>query len=244
MPNLLTRALLKLQKEARALARRRFAKLNSTTLEGALARCRARGHGIETLIDIGASNGVWSEVCLHYFPDIFYFLIEAQQPHEAKLRRFKQRHPRSDYLIAAAGDFSGEIHFDASTLFGGAASHEAGSGRQITVPMTTVDDQVRQRQLKGPFLLKLDTHGFEVPIFEGAAETLRQTALIIVETYNFRLNQAALRFPEMCAYLEKKGFRCIDMSDPGYRPKDGAFWQMDLYFAPDTHPAFALNIYE
>ena len=109
--------------------------------------------------------------------------------------------------------------------------------------MTTVDAQIRIRQLRGPFLLKLDTHGFEVPIFEGASETLRQTALIIVETYNFHLNAGTLRFPEMCDYLAKKGFRCIDMSDPGYRPKDGTFWQMDLYFAPENDPVFASNTY-
>lgn len=245
MTTLLNRAFLKVRGEVLAFARRRFGGRTGTTLEAALARCRSRRPDIQTIIDVGASNGCWSEVCLHYFPDAFYFLIEAQQPHEPKLRRFKQRHPRSDYALTAAGDAIGEIHFDASALFGGAASHEKGGGQQmIRVPMTTVDELVRSRGLRPPYLLKLDTHGFEAPIFEGAAETLRRTALIIVETYNFPLHDKALRFPEMCAYLEQRGFRCIDMSDPLYRARDGAFWQFDLYFAPADHPVFASNTFD
>jgi hypothetical protein len=35
-------------------------------------------------------------------------------------------------------------------------------------------------QLKGPFLIKLDTHGFEVPILRGAPATLLQTEGLIV----------------------------------------------------------------
>lgn len=244
MPSLLNRAFLRFREDLRAYQRRRTAGLDSITLEGALARAQQRGLKIDTVIDIGASSGIWSKVCLHYFPAAYYFLIEAQGSHEPKLQQFKRQHPRSDYVISAAGDSLGEIHFDATSLFGGVASREVGGGKQISVPMNTVDNLVRERRLKPPFLLKLDTHGFEVPIFEGATETLRETSLIIVETYNFQLSEGALRFPEMCVYLETKGFRCIDFSDLMHRQRDGAFWQWDLYFLPATDPVFSSNTYE
>jgi FkbM family methyltransferase len=197
---------------------------------------------LQTVIDVGASNGSWSAICLRYFPLARYFLVEAQQLHEPGLKRFCRAHSNSDYLLAAAGDANGVIHFDNSSLFGGAASKEAKPGL-TTVPMITIDEQVRSRNLPPPFLLKLDTHGFEIPIFEGARETLQQTALIVVETYNFKLHPSALRFTEMCNYLEGCGFRCVDMSDPLYRPGDGVLWQFDLYFMPQYDPVFTSNTY-
>lgn len=54
-----------------------------------------------------------------------------------------------------------------------------------------------------------------------------QTAMIVVKTYNFLLNDSARRFPEVCAYPEEKGFRCVDMCDPmirkGRRPLAARF---------------------
>ncbi|MDV3001973.1 MAG: hypothetical protein N5P05_003579 [Chroococcopsis gigantea SAG 12.99] len=65
-----------------------------------------------------------------------------------------------------------------------------------------------------------------------AKETLYQTEMIIVETYNFGIAPGSLRFYQICQYLETKGFRCVDMCDPLFREKDKAFWQIDLFFIP------------
>jgi hypothetical protein len=109
--------------------------------------------------------------------------------------------------------------------------------------MASVDTLVRQRNLGGPFLLKLDTHGFEVPILEGAHETLTQSSMLIIEAYNFTLRPGCLRFYELCPYLEARGFRCVDVFDVSVRPLDNAFWQMDMVFLPSTHPVFSSDGY-
>ncbi len=41
-------------------------------------------------------------------------------------------------------------------------------------PAITIDDAVAHHGLVGPYLLKLDTHGFEVPIIEGAIRNARK----------------------------------------------------------------------
>ena len=194
-------------------------------------------------IDIGASNGMWTEKCVKYFPEAYYFLVEAQEPHEEGLRQLKKSMPRMDYILAAAGETDGEIYFDNTDLFGGMASSEPFAKNNITVPVTSIDTLVRQRDLKPPFLLKLDTHGFEVPIFKGARETLAQTELIVVETYNFTISPDSLRFHEMCAFLETQGFRCVDICDPLHRPRDRSLWQFDLFFAPENSVAFKSEDY-
>jgi FkbM family methyltransferase len=204
----------------------------------------APGSGVRTVIDVGASDGRWSASVGRLWPDARFLLVEAQSaPHEAGLRALKSRDPRVDYVIAAAGPREGTTHFDASEAFGGAASEHAAGGRDIVVPMTTIDGEVKRSQLPGPFLLKLDTHGYEVPILEGASATLRQTTLLVLEAYNFDLSETCRRFPQMLAWCEERGFRCVDLVDVLHRPADGVLWQMDLILVPRDHAAFRRATY-
>jgi FkbM family methyltransferase len=195
-------------------------------------------HQINTIVDIGASDGQWSQMAMKYFPDARYFLIEAQPIHEQALSAFVQQRKNAQFVLAAAGDNLGHIHFDASDPFGGQASYTPYPKNDITVPVVTVDGEVGERGLNGPYLLKLDTHGFELPIFKGAQNTLKQAAVVIVECYNFEIAPECLLFHEICAYLGGLGFRCVDLVDPLWRPLDGAFWQMDLVFVKKDRPEF------
>jgi hypothetical protein len=94
-------------------------------------------------------------------------------------------------------------------------------------------------QFDGPYLLKLDTHGYEVPILEGARETLTRTEAIIMECYNFRIAPECLMFGDMCQHMERLGFRCIDLVDPMHRLADDSLWQMDLVFVRGDRPEFS-----
>ena len=203
-----------------------------------------RNHLIECVVDVGASNGVWSEMLMQHFPDSSYLLVEAHPAHREALVDFCRRHANAVSVIAAAGNRCGEVYFDDRTIFGGQASLVRSEEHRIALPMTTIDAEVNSRGLKGPYLIKLDTHGFEVPIFEGAANTLRRTQLIVVECYNYEVAPNSLLFYEMCAYLRERGFRCIDLASPVYRPYDNTFWQMDLVFARDDRPEFSYKSYK
>ncbi len=214
------------------------------SMHAALRRCRRRGVPLRTVIDVGASNGSWSAKAMEEFPSAHYLLIEAQSVHESALRNFSCKHGNVEYIMAAAGQRVGELYFDDGDPFGGVASETRAKPNYVQLPATTIDHVVEQRRLSGPFALKLDTHGFEVPIFEGALRTLRETQLIVVETYNFSLTPDSLRFHEMCAYLEQRGFRCVDLADPLHRPKDRALWQMDLFFVPASRSEFRSSVFE
>jgi FkbM family methyltransferase len=212
-----------------------------TSLDAALARTAARKTHINTVIDIGASNGCWSERLRKYYPQAFCLLVEANPCHKDALDQFKANHANIDVVLAAAGDTEGEIYFDGTDPFGGLASHDASETTNLRVPVTTIDSLCQKHQLQPPYLIKLDTHGFEVPIFEGAKEALKQATLLVVETYNFNITPTSLRFPQMLQYLETKGFRCIDMCEPLYRDFDQAFWQVDFFFVPDSYTGFERN---
>lgn len=216
---------------------------DTLSLRAALKRCTGRGLHIETIIDVGASDGRWSLVAREAFPKAFCLLIEAQDGHRKALQCIKERESRFDYVIAAAGDRKGTSFFSADDLFGGLASATPVGNQCISVPMVTVDEEVSNRGLTPPFLLKLDTHGFEIPILEGANNTLAAASLVVIETYNFKLTSESLKFHEMCIFMESKGFSCVDLIQPMHRPGDKAFWQMDLVFIPSENDVFSSNSY-
>jgi len=213
------------------------------TMGKAIPSLAARLGSVATIIDVGASNGMWTEVAMQSFPNSQYLLIEAQPVHLAALNQFCAGHPNASYVAAAAGAAAGQIYFNVASPLGGRASYTPFASHNAVVPVTTIDQEVRAHQLPGPFLLKLDTHGFEVPIFEGARATLPNTAAIIVECYNFKSNPECLLFYEMCAWLQERGFRCIDLLDVMRRPKDDVLWQMDLVLVRADRPEFETHKY-
>ena len=220
------------------------APLNAPTFDGAMNRLRALRLDIGTILDVGASTGCWTEKAIPYFSGAKFLCVEAQPVHEPALQRFTRRHPNVRYVLAAAGAREGEIYFDTNTPFGGVASEQAGGPGWARVPVTTLDRLAAQHGLPPPFLIKLDTHGFEVPILDGACTVLERTAVLIIEVYNFRIGRDALLFPEMCQELARQGFRCFDLFDPMNRPADGTLWQMDMVFLRSDRPEFQRQGYQ
>ena len=72
----------------------------------------------------------------------------------------------------------------------------------------------------------------------GATKTLENTEAIVMEVYNFNISRTAVRFAEMCNYLENTGFRVFGLADPMFRPEDKALWQFDLVFLRQDASAY------
>lgn len=217
---------------------------NYMTMDGGLARIKERLIEVNTVIDVGASNGRWSELCMKYFPDAYYHLFEAQKEYEPPLKDFKSKNHKLDFTLAVASNEKGDIYFDDHIVGGGIANKTQIDGNFKKMSASTIDYEINNRNLKGPFFIKLDTHGFEIPILEGAEQTLKQTNVLVIECYNFKLNPTCRKFHEMIAYMENKGFSCIDMVDVSLRKKDGFLWQMDVFFAQSGMNGFSDNKYE
>lgn len=199
---------------------------------------------VRTVIDIGASNGVWSEAAMRAFPKSSFLAVEPLIEREHSLRAIQSRIPRFDYALCVAGSPNDEIvriHV-AEDLDGSAVDIDGISGRQV--PSKTIDQLVVEKGLAGPFILKFDTHGFEQEILEGARKTLHSTEAIIMECYNFNITKNSLRFPDMCQALEKLGFRPMDLADPMLRPTDSVLWQFDLIFMKSDATVFLDDLYE
>lgn len=212
---------------------------NALSFNRAMRRIVDRGLPVETVIDVGASDGRWSRGCEEFFPEARYVLIDAMKIHWPSLEAFCSSRPHASYVKAAASSDIGVVRFfDNGDLFGGVATYQSSGEHLIEVSATTIDNEAMQSKSIGPYFIKLDTHGFEVPILKGAAETLSKASLIQIEVYNFRLRPDALMLDEMIAYMRGIGFGMIDLSEPLWRSHDNAFWQIDAFFIPLSSDLF------
>ena len=191
-----------------------------------------------TVLDVGASDGRWTKIAMEFFPDAEYFLYEPQPVHAAALNAFQSKHgPRVHVVRKAVGRKDGMVHFDVSDPQGGVVL-EMPNASSMEVPSTSIDDSLKGLKKASPYMLKLDTHGYEADILEGAREILKETAICIIETYNYKISPDCLLFWELCAYLHERGFRPIDVVDVLHRTHDNTLWQMDIFFVRSDWPGF------
>jgi hypothetical protein len=107
-------------------------------------------------------------------------------------------------------------------------------GAPREVPMVTIDDLCAQRNLRGPYLLKVDVQGAELRVLSGARRVLEQTEAVILET---ALLGALLDGPEawdVMDWMKQAGFVIYDLYEFQYRPLDGALCQIDVVFVKEN----------
>jgi FkbM family methyltransferase len=210
----------------------------SPTFAHALDRLRATGVDFQTVIDVGASNGCWSKAVTSIFGSRNHLLLDANRGHEADLIRECLQHPNWQYVIAPIGEAPADAYFDDSDPLGGHLSATPINARYKPCKVTTIDLLIQAGQFPGPYLVKLDTHGVEIPILNGATQTLKDTNMLVIEVYNFDFGPPAVPFWDLCKHLLALGFRPIDLFDVLYRPLDRALWQFDLVFVRADLPVF------
>jgi FkbM family methyltransferase len=165
-------------------------------------------------------------------------LIEANAVHAPALESICRQNSRWRDVLKACGPSCGSIYFNGLDPFGGQARQAPEGEADQNLSMTTIDHEIAAHHLRPPFLIKLDTHGFEIPILKGAEKALEQTEVLVVETYNFVIGAEAVRFWTFCELLARQGFLPVDMFDLLYRPYDRSFWQMDIVFMRSSRPEF------
>jgi FkbM family methyltransferase len=194
----------------------------------------------KTVVDLGCARAYWARSALNYFPNARVFGVEPLVEREPFLAKLKAANSRFDYVLAVAGSGEGEVELAVTPDLDGSTVAGA-EGPRRSVPMHSLDGLAASRGLEGPFFVKFDTHGFEMPIIEGGTNMLAQAEYILMECYNFRHTENTVLFHDMIDVMAEKGFRVFNLVEPLQRPTDGALWQMDLFFAREEHPVFRSN---
>jgi len=192
--------------------------------------CAARkGLKPQTVIDVGVAHG--TPELYAAFPDAGLLLIEPLTEWEPVMRSILAKRP-GDYVVAAAGDSEGEAEMLVPEVLAWARLTDASTDRSRvrSVPVTTVDAEVKRLGLPGPFVLKVDVEGHEAEVIAGARETLTQCDAVLLEGFLDRT------FLPQLVLMDEAGFVVHDFYGFGYNEADGTLGQVDTMFVRQGSP--------
>ncbi len=206
--------------------------LPRNTKRGSLYTIRSLGFYPRTVIDVGAQTG--THEFYECFPLSKHLLIEPVQEHQLALTEICRNLNDAELIVAAATKGIGPVTLSVSPNRRFAAIVDARDPNDDdcyrTVPGITLDSISAERNLQGPYLIKIDVDGRELDVLIGARRILEETEYIVIESTLFG------QFHDVIDYMRESGFVVYDILDPLYRPLDIALWQVDLAFVKRESP--------
>jgi FkbM family methyltransferase len=203
-----------------------------------LRRWHDEGFRPKVAYDIGAHEGLWSEMCQNIFAPAQCLLFEPQREFQQKAKARQPEGANWEVLPVALGDqeTADVIHITqnsaASSLLmpldgetATAVTRPVGSEKVQVVPL---DKLVGARRLPLPDLVKIDVQGFEGRVLAGGRSTLSHAQRLIVEVSLKALYEGQSLMPEVLQTLVGWGFELIDISET-FRQWPGRLWQVDLW---------------
>lgn len=220
------------------IRRRRPATPDRASMAGGLAQLARLGFQPRTIIDAGVANA--TPELYSTFPAASILLIEALAEFEPFLRKICSSY-KAQYVLAAAGQTPGSATFNVhADKFSSSLLREVEGasvdGTPRTVPVVTIDQQCSERNLPGPYLVKLDVQGAELQVLAGARRTLQETEAVILEVTLFGTMIGGPQFYEIVHFMKQSGFVAYDIFAVNYRPLDGALAQVDMIFVREDGP--------
>lgn len=210
-----------------------------------LQMVKKAGFAPKTIIDVGVA---WGTPELHDpFPDAYLVLVEALPFFEPTIKGIVSRRP-GEYHLLALSDEPGRVRFvthkDKPMMLAGTSifrPERAGGDLEYDVEVSTLDALLGGRSdLKEPILLKVDAQGADTKIARGGMAFLRRCDFVILE---LGMNQPMNTLDAAAAVMGQAGFRIYDIASLGYRPLDGALYQIDVAFVRTDSPLAATQGY-
>ncbi len=207
-----------------------------SSMTGALTQLARLGFKPQTVIDVGVAYQ--TAELYEAFRDATVLLIEPLVEFEPFLRKVCGSY-NARYILAAAGETSGNAVLNVradkvgSSLLNEVEGHAVDSSPR-TVPVIAIDDVCLERNLRGPFLIKVDVQGAGLQVLAGAKRTLQETEAVILEVSLFGFWIGGPQFYDVIARMKEYGFVAYDFCGFLHRPFDNALCQVDMVFAREN----------
>jgi FkbM family methyltransferase len=204
-----------------------------------LLRWRDEGFQPRVVYDIGANDGLWSEMCQEVFNPSHCLLFEPQSELGQHAIARQPQGAHWQLLSVALGDREQhqELHVTrsaaASSLLRPVASEvseipELEALRTEKVSVSPLDALVESRGLPAPDLVKIDVQGFEGHVLAGGPKTIGRARRLVVETSLQPLYEGQSLLPEVLSTLAGWGFEVDDVQE-AFRKWPGPLRQVDLW---------------
>lgn len=197
-----------------------------------------KSHGFQphTVFDIGVGYGTpW---LYEAFPGAHFVLIEPQTQFEPALKCICQRLD-AEYHLVGVGETEQNLPLYRlpGSPTGSSFLPPSEHGEKIwgafkrsgdTMPIVRLD---RYKDQAGPFLVKIDTEGFELEVLRGAGDVLAMTDLLLMEVAVMERQKGEADLVEVGTVLKRNGFRLVDIPVLTQQSASGPLLYMDVAFA-------------
>jgi FkbM family methyltransferase len=208
------------------------------SMQHGLAAMAGRGFDPATVIDVGAYEGNWSRLARRVWPDCALVMVEANRVKKVALQRVASELGATLHCELLGADEGCEVAF-----------HVMESGSSVFAECSPIGRDTEARRLRrldgllgellAPVFLKIDAQGYELQILEGAAHTLAQAEVVLLEVALIEINEGAPLLHDVVGFMKSRGFVAYDIVEFHRRPLDRALCQVDIVFVREASPLIA-----
>jgi len=176
-----------------------------------------KGMNIRTILDIGANTGQFATLIHEVLPEAMIYSFEPLEDCYNELEKRMRKVNNFEAFNVALTDINGELEFHrnehspSSSALSMTDLHKhnypyAAKDNLIKVQSIRLDDVAKDLKIKDDLLIKIDVQGFEDKVIAGGENTIRQAAIMIIET-SFQVLYAGQPLFEDIYDLLKQDFR-------------------------------------
>ena len=197
-----------------------------------------KGYEPDTILDIGAHHGNWTNHMRNIYGDSNYYLFEGIDYHE--LHQFNDNEKVKVFNVLL-NDKKDEVDWyqmknTGDSIFREKTHHFANceviKRSTIDLDSLTVENNILHDSKN--ILMKIDCQGAEIPILKGATEILNKTDFVVLEIPLFgQYNEGVPNFLEHIAFMDSIGFTSYDILENHYI--NNFNMQVDMLFINKNH---------
>jgi len=199
---------------------------------------KTKGYYPDTILDIGAHHGNWTNSMKQIYNTSNYFLFEAIDYPE--LNRYQNNSSVKIYNKLLYDKIEEvdwhEMKNTGDSIFKENTHHftNCKTYKRMTIDLDTLILQDNILNDSNNILIKIDCQGAEIPILKGSKSILTKTDFIILELPLFgQYNKGVPTFLEHIQFMDSIGFNSYDIIDTHYI--NGFNMQIDMLFINKNH---------
>ena len=199
---------------------------------------KQKGYYPDTILDMGAYHGYWTESMKYIYDDCKYYLFEATDYKE--LKRFDNIENVKVYNVIL-NDKIDQVNWYQMKTTGDSIFREKTryfkNCEIIKKNTIDLDTYILEKNIlteSKNILIKIDCQGAEIPILKGCTSILGKTDFIILEMPLFgQYNEGVPTFLEHISFMDSIGFIPYDVVDKHYVNEFTI--QIDMLFINKNH---------